>query len=492
MESRLSASVLPGSRFRILSRVSLLLLSAACLLPLAAIGQSAVSALPPPVQVVVNGYSLPSDSYTILVQDVESDVPLLSINTDRPFNPASTVKTLTTLAGLERLGPDYTWSTDIYIDGTVADGVLSGDLIIRGGGDPFLVEEHFRSMLKAVQRRGIHSIRGDVVLDGSLYDSTVWQQDVIDNQPDRAYNVMPHALLSNFQVVTFYFRPDSNGRDVVISADPPLPNLRIVNQLRQENRACSGFQRGVAFSADASSNTVTFRGTFPSRCDEYQLSRAVLDAPQYTWGLFSTLWSELGGQHDGGWRVDHTPASATPLVQWNSPPLADVIRSINKFSNNVMTRHLLLTLGLQNEAAPATVEKGIEAIRRYLDDIDVDHGELVLVNGAGLSREARLTAEMLGAVLRRGWQIPLMPEFAASLPIAGLDGTLRSRLGDPETIGTMHVKTGSLNGVNGVAGYVHARSGKNYIVVVLLNHPQADAGYGQELSDSLLRWVQQQ
>lgn len=471
---------------------SLCLIAITLFQPLPVLAQAGADTLPAGVGIVVNGYNLAEDSYTLLVQEVNSDTPLLAVNTDRPFNPASTIKTLTTLAGLERLGATYTWNTDVYADGQVEDGVLTGDLIIRGGGDPFLVEEHFRSMLKALQRQGIHTITGDLVLDGSLYDSSVTRADVIDNQPDRAYNVLPHALLSNFQVVTFHFRPHSNGRDVIIQADPPLPNLRIINQLRQENRACGGFQRGVAFSADRNTNTVTFSGNFPSLCQQFQLSRAVLDAPQYTFGLFSTLWSELGGVHSGGWRTGHASEGATPLLSWQSPPLTDVIRSINKFSNNVMTRHLLLTLGLQDAGAPATIEKGIAAVQSYLADIGVDHQDLVMVNGAGLSRDVRLTANLLGAVLKRGWQIPLMPEFVASLPIAGLDGTLRSRLNTPDTMGTMHIKTGSLSGVNGIAGYVHAQSGSHYVVVALLNHPQADAGYGQELGDALLRWVRQQ
>ena len=454
--------------------------------------QTADTTLPPAVQIVVNGYSLPSDSYTLLVQEVEHDTPLLAINTDLPFNPASTIKTLITLAGLERLGPTFTWATDLYADGSIDNGVLDGDLVIRGGGDPFLVEEHLRSLLKTLQRRGIHTIQGDLVLDDSLYDSSVTQDDVIDNQPDRAYNVLPHALLSNFQVATFYFRPHPNGHDVIITAEPALPNLRIDNRLQQASRACSGFQRGVAFSADRSNNSVTFSGTFPSRCQEYALSRAVLTAPEYFYGLFSVLWSELGGQHHGSWRIAHAPEGATPLLSWQSPPLTDIIRSINKFSNNVMTRHMLLTLGLEDAGAPATVDKGIASVQRYLEDIGVDHQSLAIANGAGLSRDTRLTANLLGAVLQRGWQIPTMPEFAASLPLSGLDGTLRGRLNTPDAIGTMHIKTGSLSGVNGVAGYVHAQSGKHYVVVALLNHPQADAGYGQELADALLRWVRQQ
>lgn len=454
--------------------------------------QPASQAVPPGVQLVIDGYDLAPDSFTLLVQNTDGSAPLLALNTEQAFNPASTIKTLTTLAGLEQLGAGYTWNTHVYTRGDINDGVLHGDLIIQGGGDPFLVEEHLRSMLKTLQRRGIHTIVGDLVLESSLFDPSVSRDDVIDGQPDRAYNVLPHALLSNFQVVTFYFRPHSNGRDVVITADPPLPNLRIVNQLRQENRACSGFQRGVAFTADRSASAVTFSGTFPSRCEEYALARAALDAPQYLYGLFAVLWQELGGEHHGSWRSGDVPRDAALVLSWQSPPLSDIIRSINKYSNNVMTRHLLLTLGLEHSGPPATLDKGVAAIRDYLDGVGIAHDDLVMVNGAGLSRDVRLTASLLGAALRRGWQIPTMPEFAASLPLAGTDGTMRSRLSGPDTSATMHIKTGSLSGVNGVAGYVHGKSGNTYVVISLLNHPQADAGYGQELGDALLRWAREQ
>lgn len=453
--------------------------------------------VPPAVRVVTSGYSFPADAYALLVQEVGNPTPLLAVNTALPMNPASTIKTLTTLTGLEVLGADYTWETRIHAVGPINDGTLHGDLLIQGGADPFLVEEHVRSMLKVLRRRGIQRITGDLILDNSLFDTSVRAGSPVDNQSGRAYNVLPEALLFNFQVVNFYFYPHGNGRDVIVQSDPALPNLTIDNRLQLRDGSCTGFQRGISFSENKNTNTVTFSGQHPASCGEYSMTRAVLDAAQYNYGLFQVLWRELGGEFDGQLREAalhdlSADADAPPIVVWRSPPLADVIKSINKYSNNMMTRQLLLTLGLQHDGAPASVETGIDAVRSYLSDIGIDHSELIMANGSGLSRDTRLTAGMLGELLQRGFRIATMPEFVASLPLAGMDGTMQSRLTSGDGHGSIHVKTGSLDDVAGLAGYVHAQSGKHYVVVVLVNHHQAHAGPGQELGDALLRWVWRQ
>lgn len=453
--------------------------------------------IPAEVRVVATGHNFPADAYTLLVQEVGNPTPLLAINTQRPMNPASTIKTLTTLAGLEVLGPNYRWKTEIYALGPISNGTLQGDLLIRGGADPFLVEEHVRSMLKTLQRRGITRITGDLILDNSVYHESVRADRPMDNQAGRAYNVLPEALLFNFQVVNFYFYPHDNGRDVIIHSDPALPNLTINNRLQLHDGACTGFQRGIAFNEDRTTNTVTFSGRHPVSCGEYSMTRAVLDAAQYNYGLFQTLWRELGGEFDGQLREASlntlvSSDTAKPFVVWQSPPLADIIKSINKYSNNMMTRQLLLTLGLQRSGEPADIDSGIAAIQAYLSGLGINHDALVMANGSGLSREVRLTSAMLGEVLQRGFQIPTMPEFVASLPLTGLDGTMQDRLSSGAGHGSSHIKTGSLNDVAGIAGYVHAQSGKHYLVVALVNHAQAHAGPGQELGDALLRWVWRQ
>jgi serine-type D-Ala-D-Ala carboxypeptidase/endopeptidase (penicillin-binding protein 4) len=459
----------------------------------ASAAQSDASAVPASVQRVISGHGFPASSYALLVQEVGEPAPVLAINSDLALNPASTMKVLTTLAALELLGPTHVWTTDVYALGTIEADTLTGDLLIRGGGDPFLVEEHVRSLLKAVQRRGVKRITGDLLLDVSLFSDEVSQGTSLDNQGNRAYNVLPHALMMNFQAVNFYFYPHANGRDVLVRPDPALPNLHIDNRLRQQAGACTGFQRGVSFSEDLARNTVIFSGRFPSGCSEFSLARTVLDAPQYVYGLFSQLWRELGGEFEGEMKLmdglAYDSGSITLVTRWSSPPLSDVIKSVNKFSNNMMTRHLLLTLALQQHGPPATVNKGVAAVHNYLGGLGIDHSSLVIDNGSGLSRDARMTANLLGAILQRGYDIPNMPEFMASLPLSGLDGTMRSRLTGEFARGRVHVKTGSLSGVAAIAGYVHAYSGKRFIVVAMVNHPGSDMGTGQELGDALMQWV---
>jgi D-alanyl-D-alanine carboxypeptidase/D-alanyl-D-alanine-endopeptidase (penicillin-binding protein 4) len=452
----------------------------------------AQTSLPAALQRVVDGHGLPISSYGFHVQEIGAAEPLLSVNGDASLNPASTIKTVTTLAALDTLGPAYTWQTELYALGPVVDGTLQGDLLMRGTGDPFLVEEQLRNMLKVLRRSGVQRISGNLVLDGSHFDASVVEQDNIDNQAGRAYNTEPHAVIANFQTVTFFFYPHGNGRDVLVLSDPLLPNLRIDNRLRQKDAPCSGYQRGISFGVNpVDAGEVVFTGEFPSRCRVFQLTREVLDPPAYTFGLFKSLWQELGGELDGT-LVDGTlPDDVEPLVVWTSPPLADVITSINKFSNNLMTRHLLLTLGAEQSGPPATVEKGVAAVNSWLTAQGIDASRMHMVNGSGLSRAARVTPAFMNEVLQTGYRSLWMPEFVSSLPLNGLDGTMRNRVRAEGQRGRMHIKTGSLDSVSGVAGYVRGQSGKVYSVAGILNHELADRGPGVELMDALLTWVLQ-
>lgn len=446
--------------------------------------------IPDRIQRIVDGHELPVNSFSFVVQEVGTNVPLLEHNPRAAMNPASAIKTLTTLAALDTLGPAFTWRTELFPLGPIDGGVLHGDLLMKGGGDPFLVEDQLRNMLKSLQRAGVEHIEGNLVLDGSYFDASVEQGELIDNQGNRAYNTLPNAIIANFQAMTFYFYPHPNGSDVIIHSDPRLPNVKITNRLRQVNRSCGGYQRGVSFNINPDDpSEVIFEGNFPSRCDRYQLVREVLTAPNYTHGLFSSLWSELGGQFSGDVQIGSVPDDTESVVIWNSLPLSDVIKSINKFSNNVMTRHVLLTLGAETFGPPATVEKGIEAVINYLESSGLDSAQLTMSNGAGLSRDTRVTTALLNQVLQSAWGSPYMPEFVASLPVNGMDGTMRNRLRGSRMSGRMHIKTGSLDEAVAVAGFVYSQNNKVYTVSGIVNHELADRGPGVELLDALLTWV---
>jgi D-alanyl-D-alanine carboxypeptidase/D-alanyl-D-alanine-endopeptidase (penicillin-binding protein 4) len=449
--------------------------------------------LPNAIDVVVKGHSLPADSYSLMVQDVDTGESLLAVNENLPLNPASTIKTLTTLAALEELGPAYTWTTSVYALGPVEQGVLHGDLLIQGGGDPYLLEEQFRNLLKAIRVNGIERIEGDLVLDAGYFDESVRSEAAIDNDAGRAYNVLPSALSLNFQVVTYYFSPKADGSGVDVRADPALPNLHINNRLRLKQGACTGYQRGISFSYDrATPDGVSFDGQFPSGCTLYSMARATNDPMTYAHGLFTKLWRELGGEFDGALRMEAAPVGAKPLLRWDSPPLADVIRYLNKYSNNLMARHMLLTLAAENGTVPATVPAGAQALSAYLSGLGIDVTGLDVQNGSGLSRATRLTTAQLAAALRHGYQSRYMPEYLSSLPVAGEDGTMRGRLREDANRGYMHVKTGTLSEVSAVAGYVTGQSGRHYVVAGILNHAEADRGPGIELTDALLAWARQQ
>ena len=446
--------------------------------------------IPDRIQRIIDGHNLPESSFSFYVQAVGADAPRFVFNAGKPMNPASAVKTITTFAALESLGPAFTWQTELYALGPIENGVLRGDLLVKGGGDPFLVEDQLRGMLKSLQRAGVERIQGNLVLDGSYFDPSVTGDELIDNQAGRAYNTRPSAVIANFQAMTFYFYPHPNGQDVIIHSDPRLPNVKITNRLRLVNRSCGGYQRGISYNLNQEDPTeVIFEGSFPSRCSRYQMVREVLNAPDYTFGLFTTLWNELGGTLEGGLRVGAVPDDLEPIVVWNSVPLGDVIKSINKYSNNVMTRHLLLTLGAEVLGPPATVDKGIEAMKNYLELKSLDSTQLSLDNGAGLSRDTRVTTDLMTGLLQSAWASPYMPEFVASLPINGLDGTMRNRVRGTTMSGRMHVKTGSLDEVAAVAGFVYSQSNTIYTVVGIVNHELADRGPGAELLNELLTWV---
>ena len=447
--------------------------------------------LPEPVATALKRHGFPTRGLSLYVQEIGQTEPLLSVAAEVPRQPASTMKLLTTLAALEELSPAWRWKTEVYVTQPVRQGRLAGDLYIKGYGDPYLVIEHFWRLLRALRATGLETIDGDLVLDQSYFAGEAGDAADFDNQPLRAYNVLPNALLVNFQAVNFRFIPMPSEKRLQIIADPLPANVELENRVTLADGACRGWVRrlGLKVRQDKDRTRVIFSGTYDSGCGDNELFRVVSEPAPYILGLFRSLWTELGGRFEGGVRESAVPAEATLLHTAWSPPLADIIRSVNKYSNNVMARQLLLTLGAEKAGLPGTTEKGIEAVREWLKRRNLVFPELVLENGAGLSRDETISARHLGEVLMSGWRSPYMPEFISSLPLAAMDGTLRRRFNNPELEGQMHLKTGSLRDVRSVAGYVQDRAGRRVVVVCLHNHSRADTAAGEAVQEAVLQWV---
>jgi serine-type D-Ala-D-Ala carboxypeptidase/endopeptidase (penicillin-binding protein 4) len=455
---------------------------------------SHATSLPRSLEIITQGHQLAESSYSLLVQEVGKADAVLSINTEVPRNPASTIKVVTTLAALEVLGPSYLWPTEVYALGKIRNGVLDGDLLIKGYGDPYMVTENFWKLLQEVQRKGIREIKGDLIIDDSYFSVGAANPADFDNKPERAYNVVPNALLVNFKAAYFHFYPSSNGRSVVVKSDPELPNLNIKNNLKLRKGRCGGFQRGIAIniSQDSNKNRVSFDGRYPASCGHYVMSRTVLNPETFAFGVFKNLWEQLGGSFNGKVKKSLAPSDRKPKLVWQSRPLAELIRLINKFSNNVMTRQILLTLAAQVKEAPGTVENGRLVVNEYLQDRGIKTDSLYLANGAGLSRDVRVSAQLMGDALLHADTIAFMPEFVSSLSIMGMDGTARNRLRKRIKPGHAHIKTGTIDHVSAIAGFIDAVSGKRFVVVGMLNNQDAHRGPGEELMNALVEWAYHQ
>ena len=447
--------------------------------------------LPKPIDVVIKGHRIPSDAYSLYVREIGQQDPVLAVNPETPFNPASVIKIIPTLAALELLGPAYRWKTEVYTLGNISNGVLQGDLLFKGHGDPHLVIEDFRKILEELRRRGIRDITGDLLIDASWFSIAHENPGAFDNDPYRTYNVLPNAFLVNFKAVNFHFYPAANGRNVRVHPEPELAGLEIDNRLRLRKRRCGGFQRGIAVTVpdDNAADQVIFSGRFPAGCNHYILSRSLLTHETYAYGAFKSTWQQLGGSIAGQVRTAAAPVTGKPFLVHHSKPLSDIIRLINKFSNNVMTRQLLLTLGAELHEQPGTVGKGIRVIEHYLTGLGLDTQGLNIDNGSGLSRDVRIPAKLLADILEYAWTIPYRPEFISSLSITGVDGTAKYRLRHKAASGYAHVKTGTIDEVSAVAGYVHARSGREYIVAGMMNRKLAHKGHGKELMNALVTWA---
>jgi len=456
----------------------------------AAFAQERADRLPPAISQALAQAGIPLTAAGVYVHEAGAEQPVLAVGDARAFNPASTIKLLTTFAALDLLGPAYQWSTEVYTSAPLQGEVLNGDLVLRGGGDPRLTLENFWLMLRNLRARGLREIRGDLVLDRSFFSGTDGADPGgFDNEPSRPYNTLPDALLVNFKSFRLGFFPDAPRRAVNITVEPALPQLQIVNNLQLTAEACGDWveKLKVAASSDAASARLVFSGSFPLACGEKGRHYSLLAHSQYVHALFSLLWRELGGSFGGAVRDGAVPAGAKPLLVNASQPLADVVRDINKFSNNVMARQLYLTLGAATLGAPAAADKSSRVIAQWLDTRRLAMPELALENGSGLSRLERISARAMGQLLLLAGRSAVMPEFVASLPLVAVDGTMRKRLHGADVAGQAHIKTGSLAGARAIAGYVLDAKGRTVIVVFLVNH--ARAGEATAAQDALLKWV---
>lgn len=446
--------------------------------------------LPSTVAAALKEAGIPKQNVSVYVQAVEAGSPILNHNADKSMNPASVMKLITTDAALDLLTPAYRWKTEVYRDGNLNNGVLDGNLYIKAYGDPSFKAQEFWRLLMTLQQFGIQEIKGDLIVDKSYFATNVGSRKTFDNETWRAYNAEPSAFLVNGRNTSFKFTATDTA--VNVSQEFELAEVQIINNMKLAKGACGEWRSRFGYTVKSTENgaIVTFNGVFSPDCGERYLELSVLDDEKYAFYTFKKLIAQLGIKFKGGFKVKETPIDAIKVFEQVSEPLGYIVRDINKWSNNLMARQLLLTIAAEKNGAPATEVKGADAINSWLKNKGLTFSELVIENGSGLSRIERISAAHLGQLLMNAYVSPAMPELMASLPILALDGTIKKRLNDSPSAARAHLKTGSIEGVSAIAGYVLDANNHRHVLVMFVNHPKASAS--KNAQDALIEWVQQQ
>ncbi|QKE63016.1 D-alanyl-D-alanine carboxypeptidase/D-alanyl-D-alanine-endopeptidase [Aquipseudomonas campi] len=466
---------------------SLLLVSA--LLPLALPTFAATSTvLPPKVQKAMKANKLGNNSLSLVAIPLNGPGTSIVHNADVSVNPASTMKLVTTYAALELLGPTHQWQTEFYTDGPLKGGVLNGNLYLKGGGDPKLNMEKLWLLMRDLRANGVQQVTGDLILDRSHFvhpQLPSFNDDGGDK--NKPFLVGPDSLLVNLKAVRLITR--TSGGKVSVMMEPPLTNVRIDNQVKALPASkCPGWP-DVRFNpvTQYDGTTLIVSGKLAEGCSA-QSYLALLDHPAYAAGAVRAIWQELGGSILGKDQVANVPKSARLLARAYSPDLVEIIRDINKYSNNTMAQQLFLSLGakFRDRVDTDDAKAAQRVIRNWLARKGITAPHLVIENGSGLSRAERVSAREMAAMLQAAWQSPYAAEFIASMPLVGMDGTMRKRLKRTGMEGLAHIKTGTLNNVRAIAGYTRDAKGTTWAVVAILNDPRpwgASAVLDQALLD---------
>ena len=419
--------------------------------------------LPPAVAALMKKHKIPQSRAAIVVHRVGGSAPLVFHRALQADNPASVIKLPLTFAALDLLGADYQWKTSVAYRGKMEGGELHGDLILRGGGDPYLTLDRFLVLLSDLRGRGLRSIHGKVIVDDSLFSLPPHDSGAFDGASNKPYNAAASAMAVNFNAQRIIIAPQ--GKTIHAYLEPPNDNFVLKNQMRDGRGRCSNWRGRLReiYRGDSLRTTLSLKGIFPARCGQQSFHASALTHAANAAGVFGALWRRMGGEWSGEWQTGVMPPDAKVIAEIKSPPLADIARAMNKHSNNVIARNLFISL---DEESPKTVAGGRKAFSQWMREQGIG-GDFFADNGSGLSRDSHLSAGQLFLLMQKMHAHPLRAEMVSSLPVLGVDGTTKKRLRKSAKEGG-HLKTGSLNGVTNIAGFVRGEDGEDIIFICFI------------------------
>ena len=451
--------------------------------------------LPEALEQAAKAYRVPLESLSLSVRSVDrpSEEPLLDWNAMQSVAPASTAKLVTTYAALDILGPDYRWRSQFWADTPPNERGVISHLYLKGSGDPSWVVEGFQLALNRLRQLGVKTIQGDLIVDRHRFASMQGDPADFDGRGDRPYNQLPDAALVNYNSVSFEFVPDPKGQFARVVTVPALDGVEVPDRIALIGGGCGDWKASLGYRIEPIDNVkkrVVFAGGLPKSCGPKRFNVVSFSADEYLERLFRALWQQEEGQWLGHVRQGAVPEDAVLLAENISEPLREEITLANKWSNNQIARHLFLSTVLdeascREDDCVSSPELARKKVLNWLSQKGVDTQGFVLDNGSGLSRIATVTASGMTQMLCSAWSSPMMPEFIASLPIAGVDGTMRKRV---VATGSAHIKTGYLADVRAIGGYIQTSHGDRYAIFATVEGSRAVA-QGIPFLNSVIQWV---
>jgi D-alanyl-D-alanine carboxypeptidase/D-alanyl-D-alanine-endopeptidase (penicillin-binding protein 4) len=467
----------------------------------AAAARPVQTVLPRAVQELIESTGLPATSFGLHVQPVGAGAgrpgpALVALNAESTFQMASTVKLVTALAALDLLGPAYRWHTCVCLCGPLREGRLLGDLVIVGGGDPCLQAGKLQAWLAELRARGLHEVWGDIVLDRSAFQ--LRESDHLQTPqpaPDQPGYVRPEALMLDAGVLRIGLQGDAAQTRVQVR--PRQAGLPVINQLTP-GRQC---QAAAELERTATDARLVVKGQWAPGCGEREIAQLAVSHSDLTTRAVADLWRGVGGRLKGRVRAaaaaapaeadeatsDASYSRSAPWASLASPPLTELMQTMNKVSDNLIARTLFLSLAEDFPHRAATLPAARARAAAWLRGRGFGEGDIAVDNGAGLAYSERCRPRAMVRLLQQAWQGPHAKEFVASLPVAGVDGTLWRRMTSGPARGRAYLKTGSGIETRTLAGYVRCRSGRVQAVAALVNHAQVAAAV--PALDALVEWV---
>jgi len=409
-------------------------------------------------------------------------------NSDSLFTPASNMKMFTSAMALKKVGPDYRFHTRLYTNGRIKGTLLKGDLYIKGFGDPSLVTEQMWILVNELKNLSITKVEGNIIADNSYFDGQGRLKTWSSYKGPEAYLAPMGALSFNFNTVTVHVEPGKKTGDRPrVAVDPDIEYFRVRNKAVTTVNKRSRRKLIVNRLKRKNHDEIVIKGRLPKNVARKKFYLNVTDPQRYTASVFKRFLNQAGVRVTGKVKQGRVPEGATLVLDHESPPLGQILRGLNKFSNNFVAEQILKTLGAQFMGEPGTTENGVLLLQDYMQELGFTPDQYRMVDGSGLSKTNLVTPDQVIALLEDAHSdLSIFPEFISALGVMGLDGSVIDRMGHKKEAQKIRVKTGTLNHVSALSGYFQSQDGERFAFSILLNDVKCSNGKAMKLQDEIM------